>query len=318
MNIQLVTIAGFVAIPFSAALGFCAILLGLFSFDEKRKSKIKTNINNIFSNKSNATNFSQWWAKNFFFIFGHSFLSKRQLLSIPSFTILYASILFVSWFIWVIIFNNPEHVMPKHIPTSMNLALNDFVINGFIYSLLLDIISISLTRCYIKYSLKNEFSSIKAIYLFLIFTLTILTLFSLVIYHLKINSIENLYIDHQLYFERRPEIRWEPLSILNESLNLNHNETMIIITSKGWLSSYFIPQALMLYTSIMTQLSLMIIFMCYAISKILLKTKILSLSLLKNAGTPKMSAWGFIILAVLLVLTIPMTLLLISAFLPVE
>ncbi|HCT9312284.1 hypothetical protein [Citrobacter koseri] len=316
MNTQLVTIVGLVAIPFSTALGFCAILLGLFSFDEKRKNKIATKINNILPNKNKATVFSQWWTKKFFLIFGYNYLSKRQLLSIPFFTILYSSLLFVLWFSWILIFKNPEHIIPKHIPTSISLELHDFITNGFFYSLLLDFISIFITRWYIKYSLKNKFNSLKSIGLFISSIFIILILFTLVIYHLKINSIENLYMDHQLYFEARPDIKWEPITILGSSLNIDHNETMIIKTSKGWLSSYFIPQALMLYTSIITQLSLIIIFMCYATSALLLRTKTLSLSLLKNAGTPQMSAWGFIILAALLILTIFISLLFIAAFLP--
>lgn len=316
MNVQLVTIVGLIAIPFSAAMGFCAILLGLFSFDERRKKRIAAKINKVFSNKTKVNHFSQWWAQKFFFVFGDKFLSKRQLLSVPFFTILYSSLLFVSWFLWVLIVHNPEHIIPRHIPISIDIALNNFIKYGFMYSLCLDFISISITRVYIKYSLKNNFGSTKAIAFFLLSVFIILILFTLVIYHLKVNSVEDLYIDQQLYFESQPNIKWEPFSILGSSLNIDHNEIMIIVTSKGWISNYFIPQALMLYTSIITQLSLIIIFMCYSISKLLLKTEILSLLLLKNAGTAKMNAWGFITLAVLIILAIPMALLLITAFLP--
>lgn len=315
MNVQLVTVVGLVAIPFSTALGFCAVLLGLFSFDDKRKKRISVKITNIFSGASKISYFSEWWSGKFFLIFGRSLLSKRQLLSIPFFTILYSSLLFVLWFIWLLIFNNPEHIIPKSLPLTIKMALDDFINYGFAYSLCLDFISIALTRVYINYSLKNNFNSKRGIGFFVLSTTIVLFLYTLVIHHLRVNSVEDLYVGQQLYFETRPDLSWHPLSILASSLNINNNETLIVVTSKGWLSNYFIPQALMLYTSLIAQFSLVIVCMCYLMSRFLARTEILSQMLLKNAGTAQMSAWGFIMLAVLFMLTILLMLLLITTFL---
>ncbi|HAT2612188.1 TPA: hypothetical protein I8235_005267 [Kluyvera intermedia] len=318
MNVQLVTIVSLVAIPFSTALGFCAVLLGLFSFDDKRKKIISEKITFIFSNKNKVSDFSQWWSEKFFLIFGGSFLSKRQLLSVPFFTILYSSMLFVLWFMWLLIFDNPDKILPKSMPLTIKMALNDFISNGFVYSLCLDFISIAFTRVYIKYSIKNNFNSIKGVMLFVVFTIAVLLLYTLVIHHLRLNSIEDLYVGQRLYYETRPNISWSPFSILASSLNINRNETLIIVTSKGWLSNYFMPQALMLYTSLIAQLSMIMIFMCYLMSRFLAKTEVLSLILLKKAGTPQMSAWGFIMLALLFILTFPLMVLLIASFMPVS
>lgn len=315
MNVQLVTVVGLVAIPFSTALGFCAVLLGLFSFDDKRKKGISKKITNIFSCKNKISNYSEWWSGKFFLIFGSSFLSKRQLLSIPFFTILYSSLLFVLWFVWLLIFENPEKIIPKSVPLTIKMALNDFVSYGFAYSLGLDFISIALTRVYIKYSFKNNFNSKKGIGLFVLSTALVLFLYTLIIHHLRVNSVENLYIGQQLYFEKRPDLSWHPFAILASSLNINNNETLIVVTSKGWLLNYFIPQALMLYASLITQFSLMILFMCYLMSSFLARAEVLSQTLLKNAGTAQMSAWGFIMLAALFMLAIVLMLLLITTFL---
>lgn len=315
MNVQLVTVVGLVAIPFSTALGFCAVLLGLFSFDDKRKKRISVKITTIFSSKQKISHFSEWWSEKFFTIFGRNLLSKRQLLSVPFFTILYSSLLFVLWFIWLLIFNNPEHIIPKQLPLTIKMALEDFISYGFSYSLCLDFVSIALTRAYIKYSLQNSFNSLKGIGLFLLSATVVIFLYTLVIHHLRLKSVEELYVGQQLYFEARPTIIWHPFTILASSFNLNKNETIIVITSKGWLTNYFIPQALMLYTSLMAQLSLMIICMCYVISTFLVRTEVLSQMLLKNAGTVQMSAWGFIMLAVLFILAIALMFLLIATFL---
>lgn len=316
MNVQLVTIVSLVAIPFSTALAFCAILLGLFSFDDKRKKGIAAKITRIFSSKNKVSDFSQWWVGKFFYIFGSGFFSKRQLLSVPFFTVLYSSVLFVLWFVWLLIFANPEHIIPKAMPFSIKMALNDFISYGFGYSLCLDFISIALTRAYIKHSLKNKFNSLKGLAFFVLSTATVLFLYTLVIYHLKVNSIEDLYVGQRLFYETRPNISWNPISILSSSLNINRNESLIIVTSKGLLSNYFIPQALMLYTSLITQFSLIIIFMCYLMSRILTKTEVLSQVLLKNAGTAQMSAWGFTMLAALFMLACPLMLLVITSFIP--
>lgn len=314
MNVQLISFVSLIAIPFSAALGFCAILLGLISFDDQRKKNIEAKVVEVFSGKNTISLFSHWWSSKFFLIFGDSFLSKRQLLTVPFFTVLYSSVLFVLWFIWLLIFNNPEHIIPEHMPLTISMALNDFINYGFMYSLLLDFISIAFARAYIKYSLRNNFNSAISIGLFIVSILTVLLFFTIIIFHLKINSVEDLYIEQQLYLETRPLIKWEPFSILASSLNMNQNETLILVTSKGWLSNYYIPQALMLYTSVITQVSMLIIFICYLISVFLSKTEILSLKLVKNAGTPQMSAWGFIMLAILVIIFIPIALLLIASF----
>ncbi|WHU85414.1 hypothetical protein A7P61_10705 [Pantoea agglomerans pv. betae] len=315
MHDHLVTIAGIIAIPFSAVLGLCGILLGLFSFDEKRKILVSLKISELISNKKvKAEKFSQWWSAKFFLLFGKSFFSKRQLLTIPFFTILYSTLLFVSWFLWMLIFYNPEHILPEHIPTVLDASINSFIKYGFLYSLLLDFISIAITRIYIKYSLRNRFSSFKAMLLFITSSLLIVILFTLVIYKLKTSSIEDLYTMQGLYFEKRPITNWEPIQLFYSSLNIIHNETMIIVTSKGLMTNYFIPQALMLYTSLMAQISLVIIFLCYILIKSLTKLEILSLFLVKNAGTALMSAWGFIALAIILIICIPMTLLILSIF----
>ncbi|NIG35510.1 hypothetical protein F3J42_16650 [Pantoea sp. Ap-959] len=315
MHDHLVTIAGIIAIPFSAVLSLCGILLGLFSFDEKRKILISLKISELISTKKvKAEKFAQWWSAKFFLLFGKSFFSKRQILTVPFFTILYSSLLFVSWFLWVLIFYNPEHVMPAHIPTVLDASINSFISYGFLYSLLLDFISISITRVYIKYSLRNRFSSFKAILFFITSIFLIVFLFTIVIYKLKISSIDDLYTMQGLYLEKRPITNWEPVQTFYSSLNIIHNETMIIVTSKGLMTNYFIPQALMLYTSLMTQISLIIIFLCYILIKSLTRLEILSLFLVKNAGTASMSAWGFIALAVILIICIPMTLLVLSIF----
>ncbi|WP_370426628.1 hypothetical protein AB9Q52_019480 [Pantoea vagans] len=315
MHDQLVTVAGVIAIPFSSVLGLCGILLGLFSFDEKRKKTISSTIKELFSSKKiKAERFAIWWSTKFFLLFGEKFFSKRQILTIPSFTILYSTLLFISWFIWILIFYNPDHIIPNHIPTVLDAALNNFVNYGFKYSLLLDFISISLIRSYIKYSLKNKFSSLKSIAFLISSIFLVIFIFTIVIYNLKVNSIDDLYTMQGLYLEKRPITNWEPINTFFSSLNIMHNETMIIMTPKGLMSNYFIPQALMLYTSLITQISLFVITLCYIVVRLLTKIEILSLFLVKNAGTALMSAWGFIGLAIILITSIPMILLIFSIF----
>ncbi len=79
MHDQLVTITGIIAIPFSAILSLCGIMLGLFSFDEKRKILISLKITGLISTKKvKAEKFAQWWSTNFFLLFGATFFLKDK------------------------------------------------------------------------------------------------------------------------------------------------------------------------------------------------------------------------------------------------
>lgn len=316
MNTTIATVLGIIAVPFSTILAFCAILLGLFSFDEKRKKSIKQNIEKIFPEQNSASRFSAWWIQGFYTLFGKKPLAARQLLTIPFFTSLYAIILFVIWYGWVLIFMNPKHIIPHHLPTSISVAVHDFIHYGFWYSLILDAFSIFLTRHYIKLGQRKSFTSRKAIFYFAGSVVAMLFLFTIIIYWLRLQAVEELYISQGLYLETRPEMKWQPFHTLYASLNLIENEIFIVVTSKGWISNYFIPQSLMLYASLITQLTLVVIFSCFLISRLLLKTKRLSLALVDGAGTPKQSAWGFSILAILMIVFLVIMGMTIAAFIP--
>lgn len=316
MDITLIAILGMIAIPFSTILSFCAILLGLFSFDEKRKKNIITNIEKILPTKNKITRFSSWWIQGFFKLFGQKSLSRRQIITIPLLTVTFSTLLFVIWYGWILLFINPNYSIPEHLPNSIRLAVHDFFYYGFWYSLALDTLSIFLARHYIQLGMRENFTSFKATIWFVGSLIVVILLFTLIIHWLRLQAVEDLYIKLGLYFETRPDIRWTPWDTICSSLNLIENETIIIVTSKGWLTNNFIPQSLMFYSSLITQFTLIVIFLCYMTSNILMKTKLFSLAIVKNVGTAKLNAWVFIILAVLMFMFIPLIIITIISLIP--
>ncbi|MBN3263392.1 hypothetical protein [Pectobacterium brasiliense] len=306
MSIEVATAVGLLAIPLSAALGFVAIIIGHAGFNSDKKKKISKSINNINLGEEAINEFSEYWSDYYFKLFGDGFLSKRQLITIPLFTILYSIILFFAWFMYVLIFLNPDKIIPEQIPMPIKLAIHDFYLYGVWYSILLDFISIQLTKMYIKSKGKSDFSFMKSVFYFLLSIFIVYFIFTVIIYQLKLDATDDLYNKSGLYLEPRPTLSYEPFEAIYESLNLIETSTFMVVTSKGILSNYFVPQAVMFYSSFISQISLLLIFISYLLSKSLIKFKILSIDFVKGIGTAKYTAYGFLGLTIVSILFVLM------------
>ncbi|EMM6852689.1 TPA: hypothetical protein ACX3LN_000420 [Enterobacter hormaechei] len=297
-------VIGNLFIIITTAISVASLFLGLFAYNKKMKTKAIQKIELLIPKKNRITKFSEQWVSAFFLAFGNHAFSKRQLITIPFLLILYSSILFVVWYLWVLTFRNPEHIIPQHLPLTIKVALHDFIHFGFWYSLLLDVMSIYLIRAYINAGLSKGFSSVKSIVYFSSIVLGVMLSFTLIVTHLKNASIEDLYIQQGLYFEDRPVMTWNPMEVIRSSLDFIDNETMIIFTSKGAISNYFIPQAIMFYLSMFTQLTLLIVFISYMITKILHNIRTVAIWTVKYSGTATMNAIGFILIAGIILLAL--------------
>ncbi|WP_320459816.1 hypothetical protein [Lelliottia sp. CFBP8978] len=279
------------------------------------KTQAILKIERLLPDNNKISRFSEQWVSAFFLVFGSRTFSKRQLFTIPCLLILYSSILFVVWYVWVLVFRNPERIIPAHLPTGIYVALHDFIHQGFWYSLLLDALSVFLIRIYINAGIAKGFSSLKAVLSFAFIFIAILLVFTGIITHLKNDSIEDLYIQQEMYFEVRPVIHWDVMEVIRSSLSFIDNETMLIMTPKGLISNYFIPQAIMLYLSIITQLTLIIVFISYLLTKLIQRVRRIAIWVVNFAGTDTINAIGFILIAAIILMSFAFMCLYVLSFL---
>jgi hypothetical protein len=124
---------GILFIIITTAISVASLFLGLFTYNKKMKTKAIQKIELLIPKKNRITKFSEQWVSVFSLAFGNHAFSKRQLITIPFLLVLYSSILFVVWYLWVLTFRNPEHIIPQHLPLTIKVALHDFIHFGFWY-----------------------------------------------------------------------------------------------------------------------------------------------------------------------------------------
>jgi hypothetical protein len=244
------------------------------------------------------------WALYFHRIFGNRILAKRQILTIPIYTMMVSGIFFLTWIVYIYIFRNPTHSFPANLPIDFNQAVKEFYRKGIIATLLIDFITIQLTKVTIRTGAKYGNSSARFILIFLATIASAYFIFSIAVFCFRIGDMVSLYMELAPN-DPIPILPYAPLSNLASSLSLFYPQTIIHNTTRGLFSTYFMPEPLIFYCAVAAQMSLLSITLGFQIAAGLELLKRICIGFVTSVGTPQTNANSVIVLVILGLASIP-------------
>ncbi|KVM77347.1 hypothetical protein WJ60_29510 [Burkholderia ubonensis] len=221
--------------------------------------------------------------------FGARLLSAKQLLTIPIYTLL-VSCIYVS--VWIL-HNIHGDVMAifKPFHPLMKQSLHDYFHEAIFVALVVDVFSISLTRIAIRAGRVKGYLSIRFLVIFVATIAASFFAFTLGLFFLRVLDMVRLYTDIAPQ-DPIPIMPYRPLDGFSVLFNLFNAPTVIHVTSRGWIATYFVPEPILFYTAVTSQLSLIFIIASHLLAKIVLFVKQASIKMLQAAGTTAGAATG--------------------------
>jgi hypothetical protein len=244
------------------------------------------------------------WVSYFYRVFGDRILAKRQLLTIPIYTLVVSGIFFSTWIIYLYIFKNPTYSLSANLPIHFKQAVSDFYQKGIIASLLIDLVTIQLTKMAIRTGTNHGYYSVRFFMAFILNFVVAYFIFSIAVLLFRIDDMVRLYIDFAPN-DPMPEVLYEPLANISSSLSLFHPQTFVYFTTQGAFTTYFMPEPLIFYCAVTAQISLISITLAYQLAIGLERLKNLCIGFVKNVGTPETNAYSVIVLVILGLICVP-------------
>lgn len=281
-----------------------------------KKNRLET-ISQLKSNTLGAQSFlslSDIWGSAYLRIFGERYFSKRQILTIPLYTLVVSALFFSLWFLYLYIFQNPYHSLSAKLPINVRQSVYDFYHKGIYASLALDVISIQLTKKSIRIGKLNGFSSIKFLLFFVFVLFFSYFLFSLVVFGFRVDDMVRLYMS-MAPSDPMPIIPYSPIATFSSSLALFQPETIVHFTTRGVFSTYFMPEPLIFYCTAAAQASLVFIFLAKNVANFLFLVRNSAINFIAKVGTPKASATSILVLIMITLISMPIILLTLVAIL---
>lgn len=272
--------------------------------NKKERAKVKEKLKNMTFFHKTVRSSADFWSSSFEFFFGEKFFSKRQILTIPLYTLAISGLLIGAWIAYLYVFKNPTHSFSAQLPLEVKQAISDFYTKGIFSALLIDFIAISLTKLSIKIGRKNDFKSLSFLFTFLLTFIFVFFIFSVVTYYFRVEDMVHLYINFAPQDEI-PIIPFTPLQNILSSDSLVAPQTLIHFTSSGVMTTYFMPEPVIFYCAVVAQLSLIFIFLSYQLSNVLLYIKNTCIKFVSAYGTPESGAFGVIGLVISSFLILP-------------
>jgi len=310
----LIEFIGLATVPVTLLATAAIVFVGAaFSTKKNRLETVKA----IQSKGFGANNFSTvagLWALYFYRLFGDRVLAKRQVLTIPIYTLVVSGIFFLTWIIYLYIFRNPTHSFSANLPMNFKQSASDFYHRGIIATLLIDFITIQLTKVTIRIGAKYGYYSVRFVLIFLMTLATAYFVFSIAVFYFRIEDMVRLYIELAPN-DQIPVMPYAPLANMASSLSLFYPQTIIHVTTQGWFSTYFMPEPLIFYCAVTAQVSLLSITLGYQIATGLERLKNLCIGFVKHVGTPQANAYSVIFLVIIGLASIPIIALSILAML---
>ncbi|QNB05759.1 hypothetical protein G5S34_02500 [Herbaspirillum frisingense] len=236
------------------------------------------------------------WATFFKRVFGESLLAKRQILSIPLYTLVVSAVFFLIWIAELFILRNPAHSLRiADLPLNVKEAVSVFYIKGIWAALLIDFFSIQMTKKAIRIGSVRGFLSWRFLGCFCFSVIGSYILFTFAVFIFRVEDMAYVY-SHIVPRDPPPLIPYTPLRYLSSSLNLFYPETTVYTTSVGWLTTYFMPQPVILYCAIATQTTLVITLFAATVSATLQTFKRSLLWTVRSFGNPDVHANYLVIL----------------------
>ncbi|MFK2890829.1 hypothetical protein [Dyella flagellata] len=249
------------------------------------------------------------WASIFEGYFGKVFFSMKSFASIPIYTLLSSLIYLSLWF-----FHNRGvdiQAFTKPMSSLMMESLHDYFCEAIFVTLLIDFAAISITRFGIGIGRLNGFLSLKFIAIYIVMISVSFFIFTIGLYFMRYIDMLRLYADLAPN-DAIPSMPYRPFDGFDSLLNILNTPTIIHVTTRGLFSTYFIPEPVVFYCALTSQLSLLFIMMSHLLSCFLSFIKKSSINLLAAAGTPRGGAIGIYSSMLIFILTV-MTILFITA-----
>lgn len=187
------------------------------------------------------------WAMIFERYFGTRLFSLKQLLTIPLYTLAVSCVYIAVW----ILHNVHGDVRAIFGPFSplMKQALHDYFHEAIFVALVVDVFSISLTRIAIRAGRNQGYLSFRFFSLFFLTIAASFFAFTFGLFFLRTLDMVRLYVD-LAPLDRIPVMPYKPLEGFKVLFNLFNLPTVIHVTSRGWFSTYFIPEPVLFYTAL--------------------------------------------------------------------
>ena len=179
------------------------------------------------------------WALYFHRLFGDRLLAKRQILTIPIYTLIISGIFFLIWIAYLYIFRNPTHSFSATLPLTFKQAASDFYHKGIIATLFIDFIAIQLTKMAIRTGAKSGYYSARFILIFIANLAAAYLIFSFVIFFFRVEDMVRLYVELAPN-DPIPIMPWKPVDNLVPSLSLFYPQTIIHLDATHRSDTYFL------------------------------------------------------------------------------
>lgn len=297
-------VAGLLSIPLTVLSTGAALFLGVALATKKNRVETIKVLKGKDFGETKFTDLANTWVLIFWRFFGQSIFAKRQIVTIPLYTLAVSAIFFLTWILYLYFFRNPTYSFSARLPLNVVQAIRDFYSKGIFASLVIDVVTIQMTKVCINLGRGRGFDSVR---FYAMFTLTLLVaafLFSIAAFLFRVDDMVRLYLQFAPN-DPMPIIPYAPISYFGASLSLFQPETLIHVTSKGWFSTYFMPEPLIFYCGVTAQLSLLFIVFAHQIAIGLLKLKAACIRFVSAVGTPAANAGSVIFVIVLSVLALP-------------
>lgn len=293
----------FISIIFSVTIVFLGVALAT----KKSRMEILKTLGGMDFGHNGIVRIAQLWARSFQRLFGTTLFAKRQIISVPLYTLVVSVVFFSAWLLDLYLFNNPEHVFNVLPPLSVLQAFVDFYTKGLIVAVAIDFVTIQLTKLSINVGVRRGFCSLRFALSFLLTIMVAYILFTAATYWFRWSDMNELY-NALPAGEVRPNVEYSPFSDFYYALSLFQPPTIIHVTSQGWITTYFMPEPVLLYCAITGTLSLVAITLAYLFAQGVELLRRFCLGFVSSVGTPRANALSVVVFMVLGLVLLPMCL----------
>jgi len=302
---RLVEFVGIAAVPVTLLTAPAALLVGVALATRKNREETLRALQARSLGADRLASFAGLWSLYFHRLFGERILARRQLLTIPLYTLAVSAIFFLTWFVYLYLFRNPSHSFDARLPLNVRQAVHDFYQEGIIATMAIDFAAIQMTKIAIRVGRKAGFLSLRFLLAFLGTLALAYFLFSLAVYYFRVADMVRLYLE-LAPGDPLPVIPYAPLGDMASSLRLFYPQTLIHVTSRGWFSTYFMPEPLIFYCAVAAQASLVAVTLAYQAAWGLERLKNLCVGILRRVGTPEANAASVVVFVLLVLVSVPL------------
>jgi len=288
-------VVGLVAIPLAVLITFSLFFVTAAIGTKKARSDTLKTIEALDFRSNAVLAVVSLWSAMFHRIFGRHFFSWRRAAAVPIYTALVSALCFIVWLGSIFLLRNPKHLLIVSLPLDFRQGLSQYYWgDGYVASLVIDFIAVQFTVWCISIGVQRGFFSLRFLLAFFSSLFVSGLLFTLAVYAIRTRDMESLYALVAPYDDPPPAV-YAPISYIATSLNFFHPLTLLYASTRGLYGDYFMPEPVLLYSAIVSHLSLVAVAMGYALAAGLVRMKQLSIGFVRAVGKPKIGAYSVVI-----------------------